>query len=155
MDIETKPTPILRASQDGFRWDAVEHAPYKEDGAAPFKSISRQTLFKEPALGCEVRYFEMDAGGYSTLERHEHTHAVIIFRGSGQCLLGDSVHDVKINDLITIPAWAWHQFRAAAGEKLGFLCMVNHDRDRPQLPTEAERAELEANPAIAQFLAGS
>jgi mannose-6-phosphate isomerase-like protein (cupin superfamily) len=78
---------------------------------------------------------------------------VIIFRGSGQCLLGDSVHEVKTNDLITIPAWTWHQFRATTGEPLGFLCMVNHDRDRPQLPTEAERAELAENPAIAAFLA--
>lgn len=152
MDLETKPAPTLRTSQEGFRWDQVEHAPYKDAAAAPFKAISRQTLFKEAALGCELRYFEMDAGGYSTLERHEHTHAVIIFRGSGQCLLGDSVYEVKTNDLITIPAWAWHQFRATGGEPLGFLCMVNHDRDRPQLPTEAERAELAANPAIAAFL---
>ena len=153
MDIESKPAPTLRASREGFRWDEVEHAPYKDDGSAPFRAISRQTLFKEPALGCELRYFEMDAGGYSTLERHEHTHAVIIFRGSGQCLLGDSVHEVKTNDLITIPAWTWHQFRATTGEPLGFLCMVNHDRDRPQLPTDAERAELAENPAIAAFLA--
>jgi hypothetical protein len=28
----------------------------------------------------------------------------------------------------------WHQFRAADGEPLGFLCMVTTERDRPQLP---------------------
>ena len=60
---------------DGFRWDAVAHMPYKQDGSAPFKDISRQVLFHEASLGCELRYFEMDAAGYSTLERHEHAHA--------------------------------------------------------------------------------
>ena len=155
MDIDTPPaflTSLLRESQPDFRWNGVEHAPYKEDGAAPFKAISRQTLFKEAALGCELRYFEMDAAGYSTLERHEHMHAVMILRGHGKCLLGDTVRDVKPHDLITIPAWTWHQFRATAGEPMGFLCMVNHDRDCPQLPTEQERAEMARNPAVAAFL---
>ena len=155
MDIDTPPaslTSLLRESQPGFRWNGVELAPYTDDGAAPFKAISRQTLFKEAALGCELRYFEMDAAGYSTLERHEHMHAVMILRGHGKCLLGDTVRDVKPHDLITIPAWTWHQFRATAGEPMGFLCMVNHDRDRPQLPTEQERAEMARNPAVAAFL---
>jgi quercetin dioxygenase-like cupin family protein len=96
----------------------------------------------------------MDADGYSTLERHEHAHAVMILRGRGQCMVGDEVRDVRQFDLIAIPAWTWHQFRANAGEAFGFLCMVNAQRDRPVLPTEAELARLRANPAVAAFLDG-
>ena len=59
----------------------------------------------------------------------------MILRGHGHCLLGDEVVTVKPFDLVTIPSWTWHQFRATQGEKLGFLCMVNQERDRPQLPT--------------------
>ena len=129
--------------------------PYKDDGAAPFKAISRQVLFHEAALGCELRYFEMDAGGYSTLERHEHMHAVMILRGHGHCLLGDAVREVKPFDLVTIPAWTWHQFRASRGEPMGFLCMVNQVRDKPVLPTAEQRAALAADPAIAAFLEGT
>ncbi len=147
-------SPLLRAFQDGYRWDEVAHLPYKQDGDAPFKDISRQVLFHEPDLGCDLRYFEMDTGGYSTLERHEHAHAVMILRGHGECLLGDAVRDVKQFDLVSIPAWTWHQFRANAGEQLGFLCMVNQLRDRPQLPTEQELAALRAVPAVARFLEG-
>lgn len=145
----------LRASQDDFRWEGVELRPYKEDGAAPFKAISRQELFADPALGCQLRYFEMADGGHSTLERHEHVHAVMILRGRGLCLVGDQVRAVKPFDLVTIPAWTWHQFRAAEGEPLGFLCMVNAERDRPQLPTERDRAALAAVPEVASFLAAS
>lgn len=141
-----------RAFHEGFRWDGVAHMPYKQEGSAPFKDISRQVLFQEPGMGCELRYFEMAAGGYSTLEQHEHEHAVMILRGHGECLLGTEVTAVKPFDLVTIPAWVWHQFRATAGEPLGFLCMVNQQRDRPRLPTAEDLAKLKAVPAVAKFL---
>jgi mannose-6-phosphate isomerase-like protein (cupin superfamily) len=149
MDIEQQPQ--FREFED-YRWDGVAHLPYKEDGAALFRAISRQVLFAEPRLGCELRYFEMDAGGFSTLERHEHMHAVIILRGHGQCLLSEKVLQVKPFDLVTIPAWTWHQFRATEGEPLGFLCMVNAQRDKPQLPTADELKTLRRHPAVAAFL---
>lgn len=83
-----EPTARLRAFLPGFRWQEVEQRPYKEESDAPFRAISRQVLFEEPALECELRYFEMASGGYSTLERHLHMHAVMILRGRGHCLLG-------------------------------------------------------------------
>ena len=137
---------------DRFRWQGVEHRPYKQDGSAPFRDISRQVLFEEAALGCELRYFEMQAGGYSTLERHQHMHAVMILRGHGQCLLGTEVRAVAPFDLVTIPPWTWHQFRATGGEAFGFLCMVNRERDRPCLPDAEDLAALRAVPAVADFL---
>ena len=154
MDIDAKAEAKLRSAKPGFRWDGVAHSPYKDEGSAPFKAISRQTLFADAALGCELRYFEVDAGGHSTLERHEHVHAVMILRGYGKCLLGDEVRDVAPHDLISIPGWVWHQFRATACEPLGFLCMVNHERDRPQLPTDEQVSALMTNPLVASFLAG-
>ena len=153
--MDTEQPPLFRPAKEGFRWEAVAHMPYKQDGSAPFKDISRQVLFHEDSLGCELRYFEMDAGGYSTLERHEHAHAVMILRGHGRCLLGEEVRDVKPLDLASIPSWTWHQFRATAGEPLGFLCMVNVLRDRPQLPTDEDLARMKAVPAVARFLDGN
>jgi mannose-6-phosphate isomerase-like protein (cupin superfamily) len=150
MDIET--VSPFRAARPGFRWESVAHQPYKQDGTAPFKDISRQVLFNEPDLGCELRYFEMDANGYSTLERHEHAHAVMILRGSGTCMVGSEIRAVRQFDLVSIPSMTWHQFRATNNEPLGFLCMVNVLRDRPQLPSEEEIAAMRANPRIEQFL---
>ena len=141
--------PVRRFSD--FRWDDTDVLAYKEDGSAPFKAITRQTLFRHPELKGELRYFEMAAGGYSTLERHRHVHAVLILRGAGQCLIGGEVHTIATNDLVTIEPLTWHQFRANAGEPLGFLCMVNVERDKPQLPSEEERAALAEKPAVAKF----
>lgn len=150
---EKLPAALLRAFAGDFRWDDVALLAYKEEGAAPFKAITRQVLFQDAALDCELRYFEVAAGGYSTLERHEHSHGVMILRGAADVLLGDEVRTVKQFDLVRIPAMTWHQFRTKGDEPMGFLCMVNVVRDKPQLPGEADMQTLKANPAIADFLA--
>ena len=143
--------PIRRA-QPGYRWEAVDVLAYKTEGAAPFKDVTRQCLFRADDLGCELRYFEVAAEGHSTLERHEHAHAVMVLRGRGACLVGERVQAIGPQDLIHIPAWTWHQFRANGAEPLGFLCMVNAARDRPQLPSDAELAALRLDPKIAAFI---
>ena len=126
-----------------FRWQAVDTLRYKQEGSAPFKDITRQVLFAPADQATEMRYFEIAAGGFSTLERHEHTHAVLILRGTGTVQLGNESHAIGPNDLVTIDPLTWHQFRATADGALGFLCLVSKERDRPQLPTAEERAALE------------
>jgi len=142
----------IRKAQREYRWEGVECLPYKEDERALFKAVTRQILFSDPDLAGELRYFEVAPGGFTSLERHEHMHGVLILRGRGKCLVGTEVRAIEPHDLVTVPAWTWHQFRAASDEPLGFLCMVDATRDRPQLPTEAELAELKADAKIAAFL---
>ena len=125
-----------------YGWRDVERLRYKAEGSAPFKDITRQVLFAQADQGCELRYFEVAAGGYSTLERHEHTHAVLILRGCGTVRLGTEVHALAERDLVTIDPLTWHQFHAAPDCALGFLCLVSKERDRPHLPDDAERLAL-------------
>ena len=136
-------------------WDGVEILTYKDDGTAPFKDVTRQVLFADPNLGCEWRYFEVGAGGHSTLERHEHVHAVMVHRGHGTCMVGHEVRAIAVGDLVFIPSMTWHQFRASGTEPLGFLCLVNAERDKPQLPDDAQLAEMMSVPTIRAFLAGA
>jgi mannose-6-phosphate isomerase-like protein (cupin superfamily) len=145
-------TSTIHRKAKGYRWEGVEELPYKEDDRALFKSVTRQVLFADPQLAGELRYFEVAAGGYSTLERHEHMHAVLILRGRGHCLVGEEVRAVETRDLVTVPAMTWHQFRATRGEPLGFLCMVDAARDKPQLPSPEDLARLARNAGIAAFL---
>lgn len=135
-----------------FTWEGVDILPYKEDGTH-FKSITRQTLFVgEDDLPVELRYFEIGPGGHSTLEKHQHQHKVMIIRGSGKVFVKDSVTEIGMNDLVHIPAWTWHQFRAVNDEPLGFLCIVANDRDRPTRPQPVDIEALSQNEAVKEFI---
>ena len=135
------------------RWREVDVREYKAEGSAPFREVTRQVLFDDPALASQLRYFEVAPGGHTTLERHEHAHAVMVQRGAGRCLIGDQIYDLAEEDLIHVPALTLHQFRADPNRPLGFLCMVNAVRDRPQLPSADDLARLREVPEIAAFIA--
>jgi mannose-6-phosphate isomerase-like protein (cupin superfamily) len=133
---------LLRKHDGAFHWDGVDVLQYKQEGSAPFRDVTRQVLFDDPSMAAQLRYFEVAPGGWTTLERHEHVHNVMVIRGRGRCLVGEAAHDLAVNDLLTVPPMTWHQFHAAPDEPLGFLCLVNRDRDRPQLPADGDADRL-------------
>ncbi len=119
-----------------YRWQGVELKAYKQE-QAPYQDVTRQTLLGEgpgeDALQFITRYFEVLPGGYSTLELHQHPHSVIILRGTGHVLLGNDTHAVAPFDCVYVAPGTKHQFRATGDEPLGFLCVVDRLRDRPQV----------------------
>jgi mannose-6-phosphate isomerase-like protein (cupin superfamily) len=136
---------------NAFGWENVPVLSYKEGG--PYKDVTRQILFEgADSLPVQWRYFEVQPGGHSTLERHEHIHWVLILRGRGACLVGEEITDIAEHDLVEIHAMQWHQFRAAEDAPLGFLCLVAADRDRPQLPTADDLATLRQDAKVADFI---
>lgn len=144
--------PTHVTQPEPFRWAGSDLLDYKEEDGT-FRAVSRQTLTDaEHGQGTSLRYFEVGPGGHTTLEKHEHTHVVIPIRGTGSALIGSEVVQLALHDLVFVPSWGWHQFRAADDEPLGFLCAVTSDRDRPVRPTAAEIAELSSDAAVAAFI---
>lgn len=143
---------ILRSHLGDGRWEETPVLAYKQDGTTSFRDITKQILFEGAQMDFQWRYFEVAPGGYSSLERHEHEHAVMVVRGEGFVLLGDEVHPIKLYDLILVPPMTWHQFQPAGDAPLGFLCIVNAQRDRPQLPTADDLATLREDRAVAAFV---
>ncbi len=143
--------PLTR-HRGGFRWEHVPVRAYKGEGTH-FRDVTRQVLFgAEAGLAGELRYFEVAPGGHTTLERHAHPHAVVVVRGRGRVLVGCEIHDVDPYDLVHVPPRTWHQFRAADDQALGFLCLVDAARDRPERPDEKQLAALRREPVLAAFL---
>jgi mannose-6-phosphate isomerase-like protein (cupin superfamily) len=143
---------MIHVHEGDCRWEDIEVLHYKTGGSTTFKDVTRQVLFDEKDTAFQWRYFEVAPGGYSSLERHEHAHAVMIVRGRGRVFLGDSVHSIAMYDLVYVPPLTWHQFQPLGDEPLGFLCIVNSERDRPQLPSPEQLAELRANPGADEFI---
>jgi quercetin dioxygenase-like cupin family protein len=144
---------VIRNS--GYLWCGVPTREYKTD-ATHFRAIRRHTLIGEgegeTAPATLLRYFEIDPGGYSSLERHLHPHTVVIIRGRGQVILGDRVEMIEHLDCVYVAPGTFHQFHATEAEPLGFLCIVDRERDRPQLPNEPELAQLRESPSVARLL---
>jgi quercetin dioxygenase-like cupin family protein len=135
-----------------FRWEGIAVKPYKSEGTH-FAGVTRQTLFEGgDGLACELRYFEIEPGGWSSLERHRHAHGVMIVRGGGRALVGDRIVEARIHDLVRVPPLTWHQFRAADDSPLGFLCVVDCDRDVPERPDAAALASLRSRAEIGAFI---
>ncbi len=140
---------VVRARD--YRWDDVDLREYKSDGTH-FRDITRQTLLgergDEQALNFITRYFEVGPGGYSTLERHQHPHSVVIIRGDGEVVLADRVERIGPHDVVYVAPGTFHQFHAIGDEPLGFLCLVDRERDRPALPTDADLETLSESDAV-------
>jgi quercetin dioxygenase-like cupin family protein len=129
----TKGSKVIKFA--GYRWQGVQVRKYKSPGTE-FRGVTRQTLIGDGAdeggTTFITRYFEVEPGGYSTLERHRHPHSVVVLRGSGQVTLGSDRYDLEPFDCVYVAPGTVHQFRAGAAEPLGFLCVVDRVRDIPQ-----------------------
>jgi quercetin dioxygenase-like cupin family protein len=119
-----------------------------------WKGVTRRTLARPSDLpaGFEVRYFELEAGGYSSLERHEHAHFVVALRGAGRALVGTEVIDFGPFDTVHVPPMTPHRWINQGDGPFGFLCTVDRDRDRPQPVSDAEWDQLKADPATAPYV---
>jgi mannose-6-phosphate isomerase-like protein (cupin superfamily) len=119
----------------GFRWHGVGLREYKA-GSAAFAGVTRHTLIGEGPGEADVsfitRYFEVEPAGYSTLEQHQHPHSVVVLRGRGTVILDDDQLDIEPFDCVYVAPGTVHQFRNTGEEPLGFLCVVDRVRDRPE-----------------------
>lgn len=145
-------TPTHRRQVAPFRWESSDLLAYKENSDT-FRDVTRQVLSDAShGQGTSLRYFEVGPGGWTTLEKHEHTHVVVPIRGRGAALVVDRVVPLALHDVVFVPSWGWHQFRAADDGPLGFLCAVTVQRDRPVLPTDEELTTLRRDPEIDAFI---
>jgi ribulose-bisphosphate carboxylase large chain len=144
-------TKVLRFRPQNFRWEVYyEDAKYKPTTtnappAVAFHGVSRVELIgeRDESAPQHTRYFECAPGGYTTLERHEHEHTIVILRGQGEARLGCETVPLSFGDVIYVAPNQAHQLRCAdhATEPFGFLCVVpaTRDKDKPLTPVDARQ----------------
>ena len=150
---------LVRFDPQRFGWIEVPPTPYKpaeraREQGMNFTGVSRHTLARPEELPAawELRYFEFEPGGYSSLEKHHHAHFVVVLRGLGRALVGAQAVTCRPFDAVYVPSLAPHRWMTAGEEPFGFLCTVDRDRDRPQPLRDDEWAELMANPETSPFI---
>ena len=139
LPFETQAPRVLK-HRPGFEWSGRSGSAYKDardlTGDLAFRGVRRVELvgrFGERSR-TDLRYFEIEPGGYSSLEKHLHTHIVIGARGHGVLVLGSRREPLAPMDVACIGALEPHQLRNESPEPFGFFCIVDHARDRPMAP---------------------
>lgn len=129
-----------------FSWDGRPAVRYKSDDRLPFRDVTRHELIGRNGerTSFDLRYFEIAAGGYSSLEKHQHTHTIIGVRGAGvlrfesdSTIAGKEATEtltIRPNDIVYVAPLTVHQLANTADEPFGFYCVVDRDRDAPQAP---------------------
>ena len=132
--------PRVLKHRPGFEWSDRPSSAYKDARNLAqdlaFKGVRRVELvgkFGERSP-TDLRYFEIEPGGYSSMERHLHAHIVIGARGRGVLVLGERRETLAPMDVACIGPLEAHQLRNESSEPFGFFCIVDHDRDRPVAP---------------------
>jgi len=63
--------------------------------------------------------------------------------------VGTTAHELQPFDTVYVAPWTPHQFLAVGTEPFGFFCIVDAERDRPQLvSSEEQRAALTAGAIV-------
>ncbi|MBI4641176.1 MAG: cupin domain-containing protein, partial [Candidatus Tectomicrobia bacterium] len=143
---------VLYRFHSNYTWEHIPVEEYKP-GEGDWKSIIRQVIVgkKGESTAFELRYFEIEPGGYSSLEKHLHEHVIIAVRGKGEVLAGCERHQLAFLDTVYISPDQPHQLLNPYSEPFGFFCIVNRDRDRPRPLSEEEREQLRPSPPIPTF----
>lgn len=127
--------PLLRV-EPNFHWPAREDQRYKATQALPFRGVRRVDLIGKQGEPChfELRYFELEPGGYTSLEKHVHTHVLIGARGRGVVVMGEERSTLDPDDIAYVAPLQTHQLRNEGDRPFGFYCIVDRERDRPMAP---------------------
>lgn len=123
---------VIHHYRGQFDWDGVDLGSYPAE--KKMKGVSVRWLIgtAEKAPNFALRYFEVEPGGWTSLDQHAHEHGVMILRGRAQVLLGGAQADgsgpaeVSFGDVIYISPNEVHQFKNVGDETLGFLCIIPH-----------------------------
>ena len=140
---------VIRTAGNG--WEGVPVEGYRPGAAV---GVERHTIVggrkadaDAPGPSRELRYFELQPGAVSRLEKHEHEHYVIVKRGLGYAVIDETVTEIGPNDVIYVGPLELHQFVNRGDEPFGFYCFVDAMRDFSQEPTQADLDRLMASPA--------
>lgn len=140
---------VVRATAAG--WEGVPVEGYRPGAAV---GVERHTILGarksdrgEAGPSLEMRYFELQPGAATRLEKHEHEHFVIVKRGLGHAVIGETATAIAANDVVYVGALELHQFVNRGEEPFGFYCIVDAARDFSQAPAPEELERLQASPA--------
>lgn len=108
---------------NSFQWDNVTPLKLEIEG---IEGVTKNILIgtEDGAPNAIMRFFWLEPGGHSMLERHPQEHEVIVLKGKGSVQIGEEVFEVKPYDVVFVSPNELHQFKNIADEPFGFICVI-------------------------------
>jgi ribulose-bisphosphate carboxylase large chain len=119
-----------------FHWEGRTDRVYKMSSELNFSGVRRVELIGKAGeqADFDLRYFEIQTGGFTSLEKHLHTHVIIVVRGQGTLIVDEQSESLVPMDVAYVRPLQVHQLRNDGEQPFGFFCVVDRERDRPMRP---------------------
>ena len=116
-----------------FRWEGRAPEENKSDKLLHLKKSAEPNWSENQAKKTkfDLRYFELEPGGFSSFEKHVHEHVIIAARGNGILIKGNERFIMEPNNIAYVGPLEPHQFRIESESAFGFFSIVDHDLDKP------------------------
>src|SRR6266849_9044390 len=103
-----------------LRWQGVQVRAYGPENSGAV-GATRQVLIGtgENSPHFHMRYFAVQPGGHTSLDRHDHDHGVYILHGQARLRLSTDEYELNAGDVVYIPGDEVHQFFASGNEPFG------------------------------------
>jgi|YelNatPaOPRAMG01_1025707.scaffolds.fasta_scaffold56585_4 quercetin dioxygenase-like cupin family protein len=85
------------------------------------KTAVRQLMAAE---GFDIKFFEMQPGGYSPQHSHPEQHQILVISGAGTVSDGKKTKPIQSGDIISILADEPHQLKTTGDTPLRFLAVT-------------------------------
>ena len=115
---------------DFLAWQGVALRDYGKEG---FTGVSRQVVIgpQDDSYNFAIRYFRVEPGCSTNLERHAHEHGVVIVHGRARLQINEDFHELDTWDAAFISGNDLHQLTAISDIPMGFLCVIKpHETPR-------------------------
>jgi quercetin dioxygenase-like cupin family protein len=104
----------------------IDEIPEKSINRVYMRGVSIRYLVVEEfgAPNFEMRYFELQKGGKTSIDEHPYEHEVFVLKGSGRMLINDKEYPLRVHDVVLVEPNEKHRFIQEGEEPFGFLCVV-------------------------------
>ncbi len=116
-------THRFTAKNNIYEWEGIKSEKY---GGNELVGVVKHVLIgrEDGAPNFVIRYFRIEPGGHSRLERHPHDHGVVILHGKAKVQLNDEFLELGPLDVVYVGGNDLHQFSTIGEEALGFICVI-------------------------------
>jgi quercetin dioxygenase-like cupin family protein len=112
----------------------------KDAGEGTSKVTIRWLIDKKTgAKNFFMRHFEIEAGGYTPLHKHDWDHEVFILEGEGVIVYEEETKLFRAGDVIFISPNEKHQFRNSGKKLVKLLCLIPNKKDEQAITSRGCR----------------